>query len=65
MSEIIKGWKGIAEFFGVSVRTARRRKKDLKDEGTIWYQWSGRPPRKIVCTTRGMLVSFAVKKGGF
>lgn len=65
MSERITGWAEIAAYYNVSIRTAQRRRKEMKEEGVIFDMREGRPPRKIICSYPNLLQAFLVKKGGF
>lgn len=59
----VKYWEGIAQVFGVSVATAYRRRQELLEDRAIWYQWEGKPPRRVVHSDKRLLLTFAARKG--
>lgn len=64
MPEImLKGWKEIAKFYQVSVRTAQRRRKEMCERGIIFVRYEGRPPKKYICAWQSMLMAFVVERG--
>jgi len=44
----VEGWAAIALTLGMSVRSAYRRKGELKAAGVIFYRKKGWPPRRFV-----------------
>jgi DNA-binding Lrp family transcriptional regulator len=60
----LRGWKAIADFFGVSERTMQRRKKELEDAGVIMKMTIGSPPnrQKMVTTFPSLLMIWFSKK---
>jgi hypothetical protein len=57
------GWKAIAEMFQCSPRSMMRRKSELIQCGAIFYQFQGRPPRRIVCAFPSCLKEWIMIKG--
>ena len=56
------GWKAIATLFGVSERTARRRSKELRRDGAIWYANIGTPPNRRVMAFESVLKTWLALK---
>jgi len=44
----VQGWQAIARSVGWSLRSAYRRRDELKKAGVIFYRKTGRPPKKAV-----------------
>jgi len=59
---IIFGWDAIADVFKVSKQTMIKRKDELMEYGAIFYQYKGRPPRRVVCAFPSMLKTWAGTK---
>ncbi len=62
MEPRLQGWRRIAPVLGWSVRTAVRHRKELRDHKAIFYQWLGKPPRKIVCSYESTLRLFLANR---
>lgn len=45
---LLRTWEEIAQFLGCNERTARRKKTKLLKAKAIFFQKSGRPPRRTV-----------------
>lgn len=60
---LLKGWKEIARFLKIPVRTAQRRRGMLIQTGVIFPRLEGRPPRKIVCAWESNLVRLSMLRG--
>ncbi len=57
------GWKEIAQYLGVSLRTAKSKRKEFEKCGVIFQRWIGRPPRKYVCSFPNLLSRFFLLGG--
>lgn len=53
---LLVGWKEIARFLGISERTAKRWKDGLRASGAIFFMRMGRPARRRVGASPGVLV---------
>jgi len=62
MEEALIGWQAIAKMFGVSVQTAIKRKNYWLENGIIFYQHHGRPPRRQVCAFPSQLMRMTMIK---
>lgn len=48
LEQAVEGWEAIAYSLNMSMRSAYRRRDELKDAGVIFYKKKGTPPRKTV-----------------
>ncbi len=44
----VQGWRAIAKTVGWSLRSAYRRRDELREAGVVFYRKTGRPPKKAV-----------------
>lgn len=58
----LQGWEQIASVLGWTSRTAMRHREELRSHKAIFYQWLGKPPRKVVCSYESLLRSFLVTR---
>ena len=58
MTELITTWRGIANFVKLSIRTVQRHKKELRENGIIFYRMRGRPPHREVAGQSDRLIEF-------
>ncbi len=58
----LQGWERIAPVLGWTVRTAIRHRLELREHKAIFYQWLGKPPRKIVCSYESLLRLFLLTR---
>ena len=60
--DLLVGWKAIADFFGVSERFVKNRRKELMNAGVIFYRVAGKPKSKRVCAFKSLLKTWAMLK---
>lgn len=58
----LRGWKAIAEFSGWSESKAKRLREELQESEVIFYEFTGRPPRKSVKAYPSDLKEFVKRK---
>lgn len=62
MVERIDNWVGIADFLGVQMRTAQRRKSELERAGILFYRSTGKGKRRNVYTYTNLMQIYMIKK---
>ena len=58
MAQILQGWDALAQFMGVSRRTAISMKPDLKEAGVLMYKRTGRARRRTVFSYDVLMLAF-------
>jgi len=62
MAQIIQGWDALAQFMGVSRRTAISMKPELERAGVLLYRRKGRARRRIAFSYDILMLAFMREK---
>lgn len=62
MAQMLEGWDTLAEFMGLSRRTAIKMKPELEDAGVLLYKRKGRARRRVAFSYDVLLLAFMREK---
>jgi len=62
MAQIIQGWDALAQFMGVSRRTAISMKPELERAGVLLYRRKGRARRRVAFSYDILMLAFMREK---
>ena len=58
MAQILQGWDTLAQFMGVSRRTAIAMKPELEEAGVLLYKRKGRARRRVAFSYDVLMLAF-------
>ena len=62
MAILLETWKEIARFFGVSERKMKNHRAELQAGGWVYYRYSNKARRRIVCAFETELLKWIAIK---
>jgi hypothetical protein len=62
MAQVLQGWDALAQFMGVSRRTAISMKPELEEAGVLLYKRKGRARRRVAFSYDVLIIAFMREK---